>query len=154
MATAAAVVRGGTRRADLSAVRRERDPFQLRALPHEDVFFYSKKIDNSRLVREDDPKGRGKCWTAIGAACAVLALVTSVLVPSVAGTLAGYKLESLRGEQQRLLNERRFLDLEEAELLSPSRLEALAKRQNLTTPGNGQVVRLEGKADGTVAMAK
>ena len=32
--------------------RVERDPFRLRALPQEDVFFYCKKIDNSRLVRE------------------------------------------------------------------------------------------------------
>ena len=37
--------------------RVERDPFQLRALPQEDVFFYCKKIDNSRLVREPDPQG-------------------------------------------------------------------------------------------------
>jgi hypothetical protein len=154
MATAPAIFKSGIQKNNLSPVRQERDPFQLRALPHEDVFFYSKKIDNSRLVREEDPRGRGACWSAIGAACAALALLTSVLVPSVAGTLAGYKLESLRAEQQRLRNERRFLDLQEAELLSPSRLEELAKRQNLTTPSNGQVVRLEGKGDGTVAMAK
>ena len=37
-------------------MRAVRDPFQLRALPHEDVFLYSKQIDNSRLVREADPK--------------------------------------------------------------------------------------------------
>ena len=37
-------------------LRAERDPFQLRALPQEDVFFYCKKIDNSRLVREADPQ--------------------------------------------------------------------------------------------------
>ena len=40
----------------------------LRALPQEDVFFFCKKIDNSRLVREPDPKARGTCWNAIGAA--------------------------------------------------------------------------------------
>ena len=48
--------------------RHERDPYQLRALPHESVFFYCKRIDNSRLVRESDPKSRGACWSAIGAA--------------------------------------------------------------------------------------
>ena len=154
MATAPAIFRGGTQNRNLSPVKQEREPFRLRALPHEDVFFYSKKIDNSRLVREEDPRGRGACWSAIGAACVVLTLITGVLAPSVAGTLAGYKLESLRAEQQRLLNERRFLDLQQAELLSPARLEELAKRQNLTTPASGQVVRLEGKADGTVAMVK
>ena len=34
-----------------AAVRAERDAFQLRPLPQEDVFFYCKRIDNSRLVR-------------------------------------------------------------------------------------------------------
>lgn len=135
-------------------VRPERDPYQLRALPHEDVFFYSKKIDNSRLVREPDPRARGACWSAIGAAAVVLALLTSVLAPSVASTLAGYKLESLRAEQRRLLNDRRLLDLQEAELLRPDRLEALAKGQNLVTPASGQMVHLEGRADGKVAMVK
>ena len=42
-------------------VRAERDEFELRALPQEDVFFYCKKIDNSRLVRDNDPKARGAC---------------------------------------------------------------------------------------------
>jgi len=138
----------------LTTVRPERDPFLLRALPYEDVFIYSKKIDNSRLVREADPQARGACWSAIGAACVALALLTSVLAPSVASTLAGYKLESLRAEERRLVNERRVLQLQEAELLSPERLEKLAKGQNLVTPVSGQVVHLEGKADGTVAMVK
>ncbi|PWU01199.1 MAG: hypothetical protein C5B51_23565 [Terriglobia bacterium] len=138
----------------LATVRPERDPFLLRALPHDEVFFYSKKIDNSRLVREPDPRARGACWSAIGAACVALGLLTSVLAPSVAGTLAGYKLESLRAEERRLLNERRVLQLQEAELLSPERLERLAKGQNLVTPAGGQVVHLDGKADGAVAMVK
>jgi cell division protein FtsL len=116
---------------------------QLRALPQDDVFFYCKKIDNSRLVREADPQARGDCWSAIGAACVILALLTGVAAPSVTNTMEGYKLESLRAEYQRLLDEKRTLQLEEAELLSPGRLEELAKKQNLVTPQSGQVVHLE-----------
>jgi len=134
--------------------RSERDSNELRPLPHEDVFFYSKKIDNSRLVREPDPQARGACWSAIGAAAVGLALLTSVLAPSVANTLAGYKLETLRTEERRLLNEQRVLQLREAELLRPDRLEALARGQNLVAPANGQMVHLEGRADGKVAMVK
>jgi cell division protein FtsL len=125
------------------AVRAERHPFQLRALPQEDVFFYCKKIDNSRLVREADPHARGDCWGAIGAAVVIVALLTGVAAPSVTNTLAGYKVESLRAEQRRLLDERRTLELEEAELLSPGRLEELARKQNMVTPQSGQVVHLE-----------
>lgn len=134
--------------------RPERHPFALRTMPQEDVFFYCKKIDNSRLVREADPQSRGACWSAIGAACVILGLCTAVLAPSVANTLAGYKLESLRAEERHLLDERRNLDLREAYLVSPERLEKLAKGQNLVTPSTGQVVHLNGQSDGAVAMVK
>lgn len=135
--------------------RTGRDPMELRALPHEDVFFYCKKIDNSRLVRDSDPNARGACWGAIAAACLGVALVTGVLFPNVASTLAGYKLESLRAEERRLIDERDMLKLQEAELLSPARLEKLAKNQNLVTPQSGQVVHLDNnKPDSSVAMVK
>ena len=45
--------------------------------------------------------------------------------------MAGYKLEALKAEEQRLLDERRVLELEEARLLSPARLRNSPKRQNL-----------------------
>ena len=134
--------------------RMERAPFQLRALPHDDVFFYCKKIDNSRLVREADPQSRGACWHAIGAACLILAGLTGVLAPNLAHTMAGYRLESLRAEERRLLDERRALELQEAALLSPERLEKLAKDQNLITPASDQIVHLDSHSDGAVAMVK
>lgn len=140
--------------ADRPASKRvEPDLFQLRPLPHEDVFFYCKKIDNSRLLREADPQSRA-CWSAIGAACLLLATLTAVMAPSVANTLAGYKLEALRLEERRLTDERRTLELQEAQLLSPERLEKLAEGQNLVTPSSNQVIHLEHGAGGSVAMVK
>ena len=140
---------GATRR-----MRAVRDPFQLRALPHEHLFLYNKRIDNSRLVREADPKSRGACWSAIGAACVLGVLLTSAFAPSVATTISGYKLEALRIEERRLMEERRGLDLQEAQLLSPARLDQLARQNNLVAPAPGQVSHLEGKPQGAVAMAK
>ena len=128
--------------------RAERDEFELRALPHEDVIFYCKKIDNTRLVRDADPKARGACWGAIGAACLAVTLLTGVLAPSVANTLAGYKLEALRGENRRLLDERRSLELQEAELMAPERLQQLAQHRNMVVPQSGQVVHLNGTPSG------
>jgi hypothetical protein len=135
--------------------RPRRRAFELRALPHESVFFYRKAIDNSRLVRESDPKSRGACWSAIGVAGIVVALLFGVLAPSVADTLSGYKLQSLRAEEQRLLDERRTLELAVAERLSPEHLARLAGRQKLVTPRSGQVLRLESdRPDSSVAMVK
>jgi len=152
MATLPAFVR--TNETPLPIARTQRDPFELRPLPFEDVFFYCKRVDNSRLVREPDPKAGNACWSAMGVASVILALLLGVLAPNVASTLSGYKLESLRAEQRQLLDERRTLDLQEAELLSPARLDQLAKDENLVTPSAGQVVHLERGADGAVAMVK
>jgi hypothetical protein len=137
-----------------AAVRPGRDPFQLRALPHESVFFYCKKIDNSRLVREADPRARGACWSAIGAAGLMVALFTLALAPNVGNRVAGYTIEQLRAEEQRLLDDRRSLELQEAQLLSPQQLERLAAERNLVVPGPHQVVHLNGGNDGAVAMVK
>jgi cell division protein FtsL len=126
----------------------------LRALPHEDVFFFCKKIDNSRLVREPDPKARGACWNVIGAACLAVIALGVASAPKVTTIMDGYKLEALRSEEQRLLDERRALELQEAQLVSPDRLERLAKGHNLVTPAGNQVYHLEARPDGTVAMAK
>jgi len=137
-----------------AGVRAERDPHMLRALPNDDLLFYVKRIDNSRLVRAADPQARGACWSAIGGACVLLALLTSAFFPSVASTIAGYKLEGLRAEERRLLAELRNLDLQQAELLSPARLDKLAKASNLVTPSSRQVIHLDAKGDATVAMVK
>jgi hypothetical protein len=134
-------------------VRAERDPFLLRALPHDDVYMFTKKIDNSRLVREADPASRGACWSAIGAAGLLLVVLTGAFAPTAMTTLAGYKLEALHGEERRLLEESRNLDLQEAELLSPARLDQLARKNNLVTPSANQVYHLD-KPNGEVAMVK
>jgi hypothetical protein len=132
----------------------ERDLCQLRALPHEDVYFYCKRIDNSRLVREADPRARRACWSTIGAAFAALALLTGALAPSAANTLANYRLGELRNEERILMDERRGLELRAAELLSPERLERYAKERDLTAPSPNQMVRLDGRSEGAVAMVK
>jgi hypothetical protein len=126
----------------------------LRALPLEDVFFCSKQIDNTRLVREQDPHSGGRCWSAIGAACLALALLTGVLAPKAAYTLAGYRLEGLRAQERQLLDRRRTLELREAELVGPQKLEQFARDSHLALPEPGQVVHLEPRGEGAFAMVK
>jgi len=132
-------------------VRTGRDPFQLRALPMEDVFFYCKKIDNGRLVRVPDPRAPGACRNLILVFGAMVGLLAGVMAPRVANTLAGYKLEALRAEEQQLLDERRVVELQEAYLLSPARLDMLAHDHNLVAPRPGQEHRLDAQPDGAVA---
>jgi len=134
----------GARR--VGTVRAESDPFRLRALPNDGVYFYSKRIDNSRVVRQADPAARGECWSAVGAAAVLLMLGLSIIAPHVGSVLAGYKLEALKQERQALLDQRRELDVREASLLSPERLNDLAKARNLTSPAADQVIHLDTQA--------
>jgi hypothetical protein len=126
-----------------SAIRVQTDPFMLRALPNDHIYFYSKRIDNSRVIRQADPAARGECWSAVGAAGILLMLGASIVAPHVASVLAGYKLEALKQERQSLVDQKRELDVREAALLSPVRLNDLARARNLTSPAPDQIIHLD-----------
>ncbi len=123
----------------------ESDPYALRALPNDGVFFYSKKVDNSRLVRQADPRAASECWSAVGAGALLLMLGVSIVVPHVALVRTGYRLEELKAERQTLLDQRRDLEVREASMLSPARLNDIAQAHNLTSPMSSQVVHLDGQ---------
>ena len=82
----------------------------------------------------------------------VLIALAGALAPSVWGTFAGYQLQALKQERQRLIDERSTLAVDEAALLSPARLERLARAQRLLEPTPGQVIHLDPRADGSMAM--
>lgn len=127
-----------------TGLRTEKDPWALRALPNDDIYFHAKKIDNSRVVRQADPGARSECWSAVGAAAVLLALGASIIAPHAGTVLSGYKLEALKQDRQILLNEKRDLEVREAGLLSPGRLNELAQARSLASPGSDQVIHLEG----------
>jgi cell division protein FtsL len=133
-------------------VRVDANPYELRTLPGEDVYFFSKRIDNSRVIRQADPEARGDCATAIGAACVLVVLLATAAAPKLGGVLAGYQVQALEQERQQLLNEYRVLEVEEAALRSPARLEQLARQRNLVQPTPAQIVHLDPKADGSLAL--
>lgn len=128
-----------------------RSQYQLRALPNDDVFFYSKRIDNSRIVRQSDPEAKGQCWSAIGAATVVAVLFGTVMAPKAATVLAGYKEQQLKQERRALLEERKTLNVEEARVLSPANLGVMAAKSQLSSPSSGQLVHLQPKGDGAFA---
>lgn len=150
MATLAAVfgryfVRGLDRTQEDARIRSE--GARVRAFANEDIYFYVKRIDNSRVAREADPAAGGTAWKLIGSVAAAVVLVIFVLMPSAYGLLAGYQLEELRQEGQRLASERAALELEEAALLSPARMQELAKMQRFIDPDPERVVYLDTAGD-------
>lgn len=138
--------------APASVVTEALDDFKLRALPNEDVYFYFKKIDNARVVREADPTARARSWKFLGAACLSAIGLIGMLLPSAYGLMASYQLHNLQVEHQMLVTEQAKLELEEAALLSPERLQILAAEQKFVDPTPERVIYLEKKNDASLAM--
>lgn len=127
-------------------------PAPVRSFANEDILFYVKRIDNSRVVRAADPQAREACWKLIGSVVAAAVLLIAVLLPGAYGLLAGYQIQTLRQEAQRLANEQASLELQEAKLLSPARMEELARMQQFVDPPPQKVVYLDGPSDVQVAQ--
>lgn len=124
----------------------------VRPFANEDIYFHVKRIDNSRVVRAADPQARQDCWKMIGSVVAAAVLLVAVLLPGAYSLLAGYQIQTLRQDAHRLANERASLELQEAELLSPARMEELARMQQFVDPPSQKVVYLDGQGDAQVAQ--
>jgi len=124
---------------------------RLRAFPNEEILFYVKRIDNSRVVRAADPAARGRCWKMIGSVMGAAVLLICVLLPSAYGLMAGFQIQSLLKESQRLEADQASLELQETQLLSPARMQELAREQQFTDPAPSRVLYLD-SAQGAVAM--
>jgi len=132
----------------------EEDCYVIPQFPNEDVFLYVKRIDNSRVPREADPAARATCWRVIGSSLAAAALFIALLLPTLYGLIAGYRLEALHQERQRLELDRSALELEESRLLSPARLEELARAQRFVDPAPENVVYLEDRTTDRILAKK
>lgn len=128
--------------------------FEVPQFPNEDVYLYVKHIDNSRVLREADPAARKVCWRLIGSSFAFAVLVIGLLLPSLNRLMAGYRMEALRQERQRLELDRASLELAETKLLSPARLEELARMQRFVDPAPEAVVYLDANKSDQILAKK
>src|ERR1700732_1392940 len=84
-----------TARSAAAALRAAR-AVPVRAFANEDIYFFVKRIDNSRVVRQTDPQAGGVCWKMIGSVGAAALLLIGVLLPSAYGLLAGLPTQTPR----------------------------------------------------------
>src|SRR5579871_5388101 len=86
--------------------------------------YFSKVIDNSRLVKVEDPN-RGREMKQFGIAlCCLFLLVMTYALQHFKAIEYGYKIEALK-----------------------SRIDALARHYGMVPPQAGQVVRMDGSSD-------
>lgn len=118
---------------------------RLRPFPNEDVHFFVKQIDNSRVIREADPHAPKLCWSMIGGAGASAVLLIGMLLPTGYRLMAGYQIQDLAKQQELLERKMAELELEEAKLLSPGRLAGLARLQDFVDPSPERVIHMAEK---------
>lgn len=137
MAAAAAVLEG--------SLRSRRNPC-WNGTPE---IYFAKPIDNSRLVKVEDPKrSREMRQFGIALGCLFL-LVMTYTWQHFKAVEYGYKVESLKVQRDGLLEENRALRLEEASLRSPDRIDKIAREYGMQPPQAGQIIRMDSAASDT-----
>jgi hypothetical protein len=105
--------------------------------------YFAKAIDNSRLMKVEDP-GRNYEMKQFGTALAVLfLLVFTYAWQHLRAIEYGYQIESAKRELNNLTEMNRALRLEDASLRDPERIDLMARRMGLVPPEPGQVIRMD-----------
>jgi hypothetical protein len=105
--------------------------------------YFSKAIDNSRLVKLEDPR-RNREMKQFGTALACLfLLVFTYAWQHFKAIEYGYQIESAKRDYSALTEMNHALRLEDASLRDPERIDVLARRMGLVPPEPGQVVRMD-----------
>jgi len=105
--------------------------------------YFTKPIDNSRLVKVEDPR-RTREMRQFGIALAFLfVLVMGYAFQHFKAIEYGYKIEALKSQRANLIEMNRALRLDEASLRDPERIDRIARGMGLQSPQAGQVVRMD-----------
>ena len=108
--------------------------------------YFSKSIDNSRLLKVEDPRRRSEMkHFGIALGCLFL-LVFTYALQHFKAIEYGYQIESAKRELSGLTEMNRALRLEDASLRDPERIDVLARRMGLVPPAPGQVIRMDGSS--------
>jgi cell division protein FtsL len=105
--------------------------------------YFSKVIDNSRLVKLEDPRrSRERKQFGIALACLFL-LVMTYAWQHFKAIEYGYKIETLKAQRDGLMEMNRALLLQEASLRDPHRIDQMARDMGMQSPEPGQVIRMD-----------
>src|ERR1700710_1497521 len=131
-----------------SLAERNRELFEAqrraRRGPTPEVFF-TKHIDNSRIVKADDPERRREMRTFTAVMSVLFVLVMVYVWQHFSAIEIGYHVEAQKIQVEQLREQNRQLRLSEAQLTDPGRIDRIAKQLGLDAPEPGQVVRQDGE---------
>jgi len=109
--------------------------------------YFRKAIDNSRLVKVEDPRRAREMKNFVIAVSFLFLLVMGYAWQHFRAIEYGYRIESLRIQRDGLVDMNRALRLEEASLRDPERIDVMARKLGLQAPQPGQVIPMDATAD-------
>lgn len=146
-----------SQRRGMSVAERNREMYEQqrarRRGPTPEMFF-AKHIDNSRIVKADDPERRREMRSFTIAMTMFFVLTMVYVWQHFSAIEVGYRVEAQKTQVELLREQNRQLELSEAQLSDPGRIDHIAKELGLDTPLPGQVVRQDGMAGNSSVMAQ
>jgi cell division protein FtsL len=147
MATAVMIQGFAGTNAAQSRAQRNRELFELqrrgRRGPTPEVFF-TKHIDNTRIVKADDPERRREMRTFAATMGLLFVLVMVYVWQHFSAIEVGYQIERQKTQVEQMAEENRQLRLTEAQLSDPGRIDQIARQLGMDAPQPGQIVRPDG----------
>lgn len=116
--------------------------------------FFAKYIDNSRIVKADDPVRRREMKVFTIATMAFFMFTMVYVYQHFSAIEIGYKVEAQKQQVEQMRETNRQLRLAEAQLSDPGRIDRIARQLGLDEPLPGQVVRPQGDSGTVVAQMK
>jgi len=137
--------------------QRNRELFDLqkraRRGPTPEVFF-AKHIDNSRIVKADDPERRREMRTFTRIMSLLFVLVMVYVWQHFSAIEVGYQVETQKHQVAELQEQNRQLRLAEAQYSNPVRIDQIARQLGLEAAQPGQVVRPDGSGSNAAVLAQ
>ena len=103
--------------------------------------FFTKHLDNSRLVKADDPERRREVRLFTVAMAVLFLLGMTYVWQHFSSIELGYSIEAQKLQVEHLREENHQLRLTEAQLSDPDRIDKIARQLGLDMPQPGQVIR-------------
>jgi cell division protein FtsL len=140
-----------------SRATRNRELFEqqkrARRGPTPEVFF-AKHIDNSRMVKADDPERRREMRSFAATMSILFMLVMIYVWQHLSAIEIGYQIETQKQQVEQMGEENRQLRLAEAQLSDPNRIGQIARMRGMDSPQPGQVVRPDGSGADAPVLAQ
>ena len=116
--------------------------------------FFTKHLDNTRLVKADDPERHREVRTFTIVMTLLFSLTMVYVWQHFSAIEVGYRVEAQKQQVEHLREENRQLRLSEAQLSDPGRIDTIARQLGLNQPLPGQVVRPDGSGGMTPVLAQ